>query len=110
MIFGLIGFLARRHGFAVALIAVGLILGEMVETIHPLKMFDGAWWQIFTPPLAALFLVFAAQPIWITGLRLADQVPPPKPPSAPTTAIGGGRGEVGLGSYFWAFLSSGHVG
>ena len=78
LIFGLIGFLARRHGFAVAPIAVGLILGEMVETNlqNSLKMFDGAWWQIFTQPLAALFLVFAAlglfgSPVlaWLTRLR-----------------------------------------
>ena len=62
LIFGVIGFLARRHGFAVAPIAVGLILGEMVETNlqNSLKMFEGAWWLILTQPLAALFLVLAA--------------------------------------------------
>ena len=61
MIFGVVGFLARRHGFAVAPIAVGLILGEMVETNlqNSLKMFDGEWWLILTQPLAALFLVLA---------------------------------------------------
>lgn len=61
LVFGVIGFLARRHGFAVAPIAVGLILGEMVETNlqNSLKMFDGDWWLIFTQPLAALFLFFA---------------------------------------------------
>ena len=61
LIFGVIGFLARRHGFAVAPIAVGLILGEMVETNfqNSLKMFEGDWWQILTQPLAALFLLFA---------------------------------------------------
>jgi len=61
MIFGVIGFLARRHGFAVAPIAVGLILGEMVETNfqNSLKMFDGDWWIILTQPLAAMFLFFA---------------------------------------------------
>ena len=61
LIFGVIGFFARRHGFSVAPIAVGLILGEMVETNlqHSLKMFDGAWWMIFTQPLALMFLVFA---------------------------------------------------
>ncbi len=39
LIFGVIGFFARRHGFSVAPIAVGLILGEMVETNlqHSLK-------------------------------------------------------------------------
>ena len=31
LIFGVIGFFARRFGFAVAPIAVGLILGKMVE-------------------------------------------------------------------------------
>ncbi len=61
VIFGVIGFFARRLGFAVAPIAVGLILGEMVEINlqNSLKMFDGAWWMIFTQPLAALFLVMA---------------------------------------------------
>ena len=61
MAFGVLGFFARRHGFAVAPIAVGLILGEMVETNlqNSLKMFDGDWWLIFTQPLAVVFLVLA---------------------------------------------------
>ena len=61
LIFGVIGFFARRHGFAVAPIAVGLILGEMVETNlqNSLKMFEGQWWLIPTQPLAALFLILA---------------------------------------------------
>ena len=61
LVFGILGFFARRHGFAVAPIAVGLILGEMVERNlqNSLKMFDGEWWLIFTQPLAALFLVLA---------------------------------------------------
>jgi putative tricarboxylic transport membrane protein len=61
LIFGVVGFFARRHGFAVAPIAVGLILGEMVESNlqNSLKMFDGQWWLILTQPLAALFLFLA---------------------------------------------------
>ena len=61
LIFGVIGFFARRHGFAVAPIAVGLILGEMVEKNlqNSLKMFEGAWWLIFTQPLAVMFLFIA---------------------------------------------------
>ena len=61
LIFGVIGFCARRHGFAVAPIAVGLILGEMVESNlqNSLKMFEGKWWLIFTQPLAVLFLLLA---------------------------------------------------
>ena len=61
LIFGVIGFFARRHGFAVAPIAVGLILGQMVETNlqNSLKMFDGQWWLIFAQPLASFFLFLA---------------------------------------------------
>jgi putative tricarboxylic transport membrane protein len=61
LIFGVIGFVARRYKFSVAPIAVGLILGEMVETNlqNTLKMFEGQWWLIFTQPLAVLFLVLA---------------------------------------------------
>ena len=42
-------------------IAVGLILGHMVEVNlqNSLKMFDGAWWMILTQPLALLFLILA---------------------------------------------------
>ncbi len=81
LIFGVIGFFARRHKFAVAPIAVGLILGEMVETNfqNSLKMFNGEWWQILMQPLAALFLVFAflglfGAPItkWIGRMRNRD--------------------------------------
>ena len=61
LIFGVIGFLARRFGFAVAPIAVGLILGKMVEVNlqNSLKIFNGEWWQIFTQPLALFFLFLA---------------------------------------------------
>ena len=61
LIFGVIGFFARRFGFAVAPIAVGLILGKMVEVNlqNSLKIFNGEWWQIFTQPLAVFFLLLA---------------------------------------------------
>ena len=61
MLFGVIGYIFRRFGFSVAPIAVGLILGEMVETNlqNSLMMFEGKWWLIFTQPLAALFFVLA---------------------------------------------------
>ena len=61
LVFGVIGFVARRFGFAVAPIAVGLILGEMVERNlqNSLKMYEGDWWMIPAQPLAAVFLVLA---------------------------------------------------
>ena len=61
LIFGIIGFFARRHGFSVAPIAVGLILGHMVEynLQNSLKMFDVQWWLIFSQPLALFFLILS---------------------------------------------------
>jgi putative tricarboxylic transport membrane protein len=61
MLFGVIGYIFRRFGFSVAPIAVGLILGEMVETNlqNSLMMFEGKWWLILTQPLAALFFTLA---------------------------------------------------
>ena len=75
LIFGVIGFLFRRFGFSVAPVAIGLILGKMVETNlqNSLKIFDGQWWLIFTQPLAAFFLALAALGmLWpVIGGRLA---------------------------------------
>ena len=61
LVFGVIGFVARRFGFSVAPIAVGLILGKMVEVNlqNSLKIFGGEWWLIFTQPLAVFFLFLA---------------------------------------------------
>ena len=75
LVFGVIGYLFRRFGFALAPIAIGLILGEMVETNlqNSLKMFDGQWWQIPLQPLAAVFLILAilgiSQPYIISWIR-----------------------------------------
>lgn len=75
LIFGVIGYLFRRFGFAVAPVAIGLILGEMVETNlqNSLKMFEGEWWLILTQPLAAVFLVLAvlgiSQPYLIASYK-----------------------------------------
>ena len=75
LIFGVVGFLFRRFGFSVAPVAIGLILGKMVETNlqNSLKIFDGQWWLIFTQPLAAFFLFLAVIGLmWpIIGGRLA---------------------------------------
>jgi putative tricarboxylic transport membrane protein len=61
LIFGVVGYLFRRFGFAVAPVAIGLILGEMVETNlqNSLKIFEGDWTQILMQPLAAFFLILA---------------------------------------------------
>ncbi len=75
LIFGVVGFLFRRFGFSVAPVAIGLILGKMVETNlqNSLKIFDGKWWLIFTQPLAAFFLALAVIGLFwpVIGGRLA---------------------------------------
>ena len=61
LIFGVVGYVMRRFGFAVAPVAIGLILGKMVEVNlqNSLKILDGQWWLIPAQPLAALFFFFA---------------------------------------------------
>ena len=61
LIFGVVGYVMRRLGFAVAPVAIGLILGKMVEVNlqNSLKILEGQWWLIPAQPLAALFFVFA---------------------------------------------------
>lgn len=61
LIFGFVGYFMRRFGFSVAPVAIGLILGKMVETNlqNSLKILDGQWWMIFAQPLALLFIVLA---------------------------------------------------
>ena len=61
LIFGIIGYLFRQFGFSVAPVAIGLILGKMVEVNlqNSLKILDGQWWLIPAQPLAGLFLLLS---------------------------------------------------
>jgi len=60
--FGVIGFFMRRHGFSVVPMAIGLILGGMLETRlgQSMVMFDEKWWLLFSKPLALLFFALTA--------------------------------------------------
>ena len=69
--FGILGFLMRRHGFSVVPMAIGLILGGMLETRlgQSMVMLDEKWWLLFTRPLALFFFVLTAfalfgPPLW----------------------------------------------
>ncbi len=52
----------RRHGFSVVPLAIGLILGGMLETRlgQSMVMLDEKWWLLFTRPLTLFFLVLTA--------------------------------------------------
>jgi putative tricarboxylic transport membrane protein len=59
---GFLGYVMRRFGFSVVPVAMGLILGELVETNlkQSLVIFDGNWLLFFTRPIALLFFVLTA--------------------------------------------------
>ncbi len=60
--FGFIGFMMRRHGYSVVPMAIGLILGGMLETRfgQSMVMLDEQWWMMVTRPLTAFFLILTA--------------------------------------------------
>jgi putative tricarboxylic transport membrane protein len=59
---GFLGYVMRRFGFSVVPVAMGLILGELVETNlkQSLVIFDGNWLMFFTRPIALVFFVLTA--------------------------------------------------
>ena len=68
---GVIGFFMRRYGFSVVPLAIGLILGGMLEARlgQSMVMLDEKWWLIMTRPLSLFFLVLTALalfggPVW----------------------------------------------
>ena len=68
---GIVGFFMRRYGFSVVPLAIGLILGGMLEQRlgQSMVMLDEKWWLMATRPLALFFFVLTAlalfgQPTW----------------------------------------------
>ncbi|MBX2885792.1 MAG: tripartite tricarboxylate transporter permease [Granulosicoccus sp.] len=59
---GVLGYFMRRYGFSVVPLAIGLILGGMLEQRfgQSMVMLDEQWWMIATRPLALFFLVLTA--------------------------------------------------
>lgn len=59
---GVLGFFMRRHGFSVVPLAIGLILGGMLETRlgQSMVMLDEKWWLLLTRPLTLFFLALTA--------------------------------------------------
>ncbi|MGZ2256632.1 tripartite tricarboxylate transporter permease [Roseobacter sp. A03A-229] len=56
---GVIGYFMRRFGYSVVPLAIGLILGGMLEKRlgQSLIMLDDQWWLMFTRPLTLLFFM-----------------------------------------------------
>ena len=71
LISGVVGFFMRRYGFSVVPLAIGLILGGMLEQRlgQSMVMLDEKWWLMATRPLSFLFLALTAlalfgRPLW----------------------------------------------
>ena len=62
LVSGVLGFFMRRYGFSVVPLAIGLILGAMLEQRlgQSMVMLDGQWWLLFTRPLALVFFILTA--------------------------------------------------
>lgn len=73
---GVVGYFMRRYGFSVVPLAIGLILGGMLEKRlgQSMVMLDEQWWMMFTRPLCLFFFVLTAlalfgKPIWRFTMR-----------------------------------------
>lgn len=56
---GIIGFFMRRYGYSVVPLAIGLILGGMLETRlgQSMVMLDEKWWLMAARPLSLFFFI-----------------------------------------------------
>lgn len=80
VISGILGFFMRRHGFSVVPMAIGLILGGMLETRlgQSMVMLDEQWWLMFTRPLSLFFFVLTALALFgplVWGLLFTQRNP-----------------------------------
>ncbi|PCH80166.1 MAG: C4-dicarboxylate ABC transporter permease [Hyphomicrobiales bacterium] len=68
---GIIGYFMRRYGYSVVPLAIGLILGGMLETRlgQSMVMLDEKWWLLFTRPLTLFFLVLTALALFGPALK-----------------------------------------
>lgn len=66
LVAGVIGFFMKRYGFSPIALAIGLVLGGLVEKTlrQSLVIFDGDALLLFSSPLAVVFFILAALALW----------------------------------------------
>jgi putative tricarboxylic transport membrane protein len=77
LIFGVVGYLMRRHGFSPAPLVMGLVLGQMVEETlkQSLILFDQSWTGFFHRPIVvALFAITSLSIGWPLLARLVNRL------------------------------------
>ncbi|OCX66940.1 C4-dicarboxylate ABC transporter permease [Thioclava sp. SK-1] len=69
--FGVIGFAMNRTGFSVVSLAIGLVLGVMVEQRlgQSIAMFRGDWWMMFQRPIALVFFALTCAALFGPALK-----------------------------------------
>lgn len=77
---GIIGYYMRRYGYSVVPLAIGLILGGMLEKRlgQSMVMLDEQWWLMLTRPICLFFFALTAlalfgKPLW--GLLIRQRSP-----------------------------------
>lgn len=80
LISGIIGYFMRRYGFSVVPLAIGLILGGMLEQRlgQSMVMLDEKWWLMFSRPLTLFFFILTALALFgpaIWGRLVARRAP-----------------------------------
>lgn len=77
---GVLGYFMRRHGYSVVPLAIGLILGGMLEKRlgQSMVMLDEQWWLMFARPICLAFFALTALalfggPLWKILFRRRSQ-------------------------------------
>ena len=67
--FGVLGFFMKRHGYPVATVVLGLVLGFMIETNLRRTVLLGGWESFINHPIALLLLIIALASVFFVVLK-----------------------------------------
>lgn len=97
---GLLGYMMRRYGFPLITIAIGYILGPLVEKsfIQSLQISDGNYLIFVTQPIAAGLMVLTIFMLFLPFLTAWHKK---RKAGAMPLAVGSGTGGVFDGSFVW---------
>ena len=69
LVFGVLGFFMKRHGYPVATVVLGLVLGFMIETNLRRTVLLGGWESFINHPIALVLLVIALASVFLVVLK-----------------------------------------
>lgn len=70
VLFGILGYMLKKHKYPLAPLVVGFILAPTLETYlrRSLMKTDGSFWPILTSPIAAIFLLLTVAAVTYTAI------------------------------------------